>query len=75
MKATVYSMAQCSYCVDAKLLLNEHNIDFEEVVLAEDMPVEDFMKMFPGVTSVPLVVMDEKQINGYDALVEEFNNV
>ena len=75
MKATVYSMAQCKYCVDAKLLLNEHNIDFEEVVLAEDMPVEDFMKMFPNVISVPLIVMDKKQINGYDALVEEFNNV
>jgi glutaredoxin len=74
MKATVYSMAQCSYCVDAKQLLDEHNIEYEEVLLGVDMYPADFMKKFPGVMSVPVIVMNEKQINGYNELKEELNN-
>lgn len=70
MSTTVYSMAQCGFCVDAKLLLNEKNIDFEEVVLGEDMTVEDFANQYPGIYTVPFVVYNGKQVNGYDELKE-----
>lgn len=71
MSTVVYSMPQCGYCVDAKLLLNEKNVDFEEVVLGEDMSVQDFAKQYPGINTVPFILHNDKQINGYDALKEE----
>jgi len=68
MSTIVYSTAGCSFCVDAKLLLNEYNIDFEEIVLGEDLEVQTFAEQFPGIFSVPFIVLDDKQILGYDEL-------
>lgn len=71
MKAVVYSMPTCSFCVDAKELLEKNNIEYEEVLVGETISVNDFMAKFPNVTSVPVVTLGEKNIVGYSKLLEE----
>ena len=71
MKAVVYSMPTCSFCVDAKNLLEKNNIEYEEVILGETISVNDFMAKFPNVTSVPVIALGEKNIVGYSKLLEE----
>jgi hypothetical protein len=59
----VYSQDNCPGCVS---LINEYNEvngflegqDYRVVKLGEDMPVKDFLEKFPGVRTVPYVVME-----------------
>lgn len=74
MKAVVYSMSTCTFCDKAKDLLTLNNIEYEEVLVGETISVNDFMAKFPNVTSVPVVTLGEKNLVGYNALVEEITS-
>ena len=71
MKAVVYSMPTCTFCDKAKNLLILNNVEYEEVIVGETISVNDFMAKFPNVTAVPVVAMNEKNLVGYNALLEE----
>lgn len=73
-KVIVYSKHGCPHCVQAKALLSSKNFNYTEVVLGEDLMVEDFKSLFPGVSTVPYIMIDGEKINGFDDLIEWFNN-
>lgn len=75
MKATVYTMTTCVYCDEAKKLLESHNIDYDEVIVNETISIHDFIAKFPNTRSVPVVTLEDKNIFGYNALMEELSNV
>lgn len=74
MRALIYTKEQCPYCVKAKALLLQHNIDFMEVRIGDDMLREDFIELFPEQKTVPLIFLNGEKVGGYNELQERFNN-
>lgn len=70
----VYSKNNCAYCTKAKAYLSMKGVAYNEVRLGEDIMVEDFKSLFPTVQSVPFIMIDGEQINGFDDLVEWIDN-
>lgn len=64
-KVSVYTSNTCPYCTMAKDYLKEKNIEFEEKNIQEDKVARDeLMKM--GHLGVPVIVIDEEEIVGFD---------
>ena len=70
MNIVVYTKPDCHFCLKAKMMLDEKNITYSNFILGKDITKADFMMRYPGVNSVPHVVVDGKSIGGYDALNE-----
>ena len=70
MNIVVYTKPDCSYCLKAKSLLALKNVTYTESVVGYDITKADFMMRYPGVKSVPHVVVDGNSIGGYDKLNE-----
>lgn len=45
MKAHIFSRGRCPYCIKAKKLLNERNVEFNEVEVGVDITKEDIQEM------------------------------
>jgi glutaredoxin len=72
MKAEVYSRDNCPYCVKAKQLLTNRNIEFEVIDATENRDtliqrVIDATGEAPR--TVPQIFLDGQYIGGYDQLV------
>lgn len=64
-KVSVYTSNTCPYCNMAKDYLKEKNINFDEKNIQEDKAARDeLMKM--GHLGVPVIVIDEEEIVGFD---------
>lgn len=74
MNVLVYTKDNCPYCVKAKQLLSIKNVAYNEVVIGQDIIREDFMSLFPDVRTVPLIIIDNVKVGGYDQLREYFDN-
>lgn len=66
----IYSKANCKWCVRAKELATENEIEFEEVVIGTDIKRVDFLNLFPGVGTVPQILNGEDLIGGYEKFAE-----
>lgn len=64
----VYTKDPCPYCVRAIRLLNEKNIPFEEIDLTDQPEEIDRVKQKTGWRTVPIILIDDKLIGGYDDL-------
>lgn len=68
MKAVkVYSTQHCSYCVQAKNYLQTNGIEFESVMIDENIDAAKLM-MSKGLRTVPQIFIGEEHIGGYDKL-------
>ena len=74
MKAIVWSNIGCHSCKQAKTLLKQKGIEYEERNLAEDWKVQDLLEAVPNARSVPQIFVDDKYIGGYTELVEYLKN-
>lgn len=64
-KVKVYTSSTCPYCVMAKEYLAEKGVEFEEKnVQTDKVARQELMKM--GYTGVPVVVIGEEEIVGFD---------
>ena len=68
---TLFSKVGCPYCARAKSMLKEQGLDYEEIVLGQDITTRS-IKAATGATSTPQVFIDGKLIGGSDALEEYF---
>ncbi len=68
---TLFSKVGCPYCARAKSMLKEKGLDYEEIVLGQDITTRS-IKAATGATSTPQVFIDGKLIGGSDALEEYF---
>lgn len=65
MKAIVYSSTNCVYCKQLKQYLEEQNLPYEERNIDENPAYgEELQRM--GLMSVPVTVIGEKQILGFN---------
>jgi len=68
MKAIVWSKDQCSFCVQAKNLLNSKNIEFEERNIQQDWTREQLLEVVPDARTLPQIFIDDKLIGGFTEL-------
>ncbi|MBA2654310.1 MAG: glutaredoxin 3 [Gammaproteobacteria bacterium] len=65
-KVEVYSSAACSYCVRAKMLLDQKKISYQEIRVDQDESKRDEMIERSGRRTVPQIFIDDKHIGGFD---------
>ena len=72
-RIVIYTKPDCSYCVDAKSVLKNNNIPFEEKVLDLNFTREYLLEEYPSAKTFPVIVINEKYIGGYTELVNYMN--
>ena len=66
---TMFTKVGCPYCAKAKSMLKDRGLDFEEIVLGDNISTRS-IKATSGATSTPQVFIDGNLIGGSDALEE-----
>jgi len=70
MKAIVWSKYHCSFCDQAKKLLNAKGIEFEERKIGDGYTKEELLEAVPNARTVPQIFLDDKLIGGFTELKE-----
>jgi glutaredoxin 3 len=68
MKAIVWSKYNCPYCDQAKALLKQRNIPFEERKIGDGYTKEELLEAVPTARTVPQIFLDEEYVGGFDQL-------
>jgi len=74
MKAVVYSKYHCPFCDQAKALLQQKGIAFEERKIGDGYTKEDLLEAAPTARTVPQIFLDEKLIGGFTELKKYFES-
>jgi glutaredoxin len=74
-KATVWSKYSCTFCEQAKALLDSRNIEYEERRIGDGWTREDLLEAVPTARTVPQIFMDGKLIGGFVELREHLNQL
>jgi len=72
MKAVVWSKYHCPYCDQAKALLTQKGIGFEERKIGDGYSKEDLLEAVPTARTVPQIFLDEQLIGGFTELKKYF---
>lgn len=68
-RVTVYTTQMCPYCVQAKRLLGERSIPYEEIDVGSDAARRDEMvQRAGGRRTVPQIFIDGAHVGGYTEL-------
>lgn len=66
--AIVWSKHQCPYCDQAKALLKQRGIEFEERNIMVDWTKEQLLEAVPTARTLPQIFLDDKLIGGFTEL-------
>lgn len=69
----IYTKDNCGYCVQAKSLFTSKGQKYHEMKLGVDLTREEFMSIFPGVQTLPFIIIDGVKVGGYDNLTEWYS--
>ncbi len=72
MKAVVWSKYHCPYCDQAKALLTQKGISFEERKIGDGYSKEDLLEAVPGARTVPQIFINDDLIGGFTELKRYF---
>lgn len=72
MRAIVWSKYHCPYCDQAKRLLEQKGIQFEERKIGDGYSKEDLLEAVPGARTVPQIFINDELIGGFTELVKFF---
>lgn len=64
---SLFTKVGCPFCARAKAMLNEHDIDYEEIVLGKGITTRS-LRAVTGATTVPQVFVDGKLVGDSEAL-------
>ena len=65
----MYTTVFCTYCHNAKRLLDEKGIDYESIDLTNKPSFRDFLKDLTGQMTVPQILIHGTPIGGYTELL------
>ena len=71
MKAVVWSKYHCPYCDQAKALLTQQGIEFEERKIGDGYTKEDLLEAVPTARTVPQIFLNEELIGGFTELCQK----
>lgn len=72
MKAIVWSKYNCTFCDQAKALLTQKGIQFEEKKIGDGYTKEELLEAVPTARTVPQIFIDDCLIGGYTELEKYF---
>ena len=67
-KITVYTAIPCSYCLQAKRLLQNHGYEFAEIDLSRDYEKRMQISSETGWQTVPMIYIGDEFVGGFDEL-------
>lgn len=68
MKAIVWSKDNCTFCDQAKALLEQRNIAYEEKKIGHGFSREDLLEAVPTARTVPQIFVNNNHIGGFTEL-------
>jgi glutaredoxin 3 len=68
MKAVVWSKDACPFCDQAKALLKQKDIEFEEKKIGHGYTREQLLEAVPDARTVPQIFLDDELIGGFTEL-------
>lgn len=68
MRAILYSWSSCSFCAQAKALLEARSVTYREVLLDGKQEERRRLQELFGARTMPLVLLDGEPLAGLDAL-------
>ena len=68
MKAVVWSKHHCPFCDQAKALLIQKGIEFEEKKIGDGYTKEQLLEAVPNARTVPQIFLDDKLVGGFNEL-------
>ena len=68
MTAIVWSKYNCPYCDQAKALLTQRNIAYEERKIGDGYSREDLLEAVPNARTVPQIFINNQLIGGFTEL-------
>ena len=74
MKAVVWSKDNCAYCDQAKALLEQRGIEFEERKIGHGYTREQLLESVPTARSVPQIFLNDELVGGFTELRQRLNN-
>jgi glutaredoxin 3 len=75
MKAIVWSKYHCPYCDQAKALLIQKGIPFEERKIGDGYTKEELLEAVPTARTVPQIFLGEQLIGGFTDLKAHLEKV
>ena len=75
MQAVIWSKDHCPYCDQAKALLKNKGIPFEEKKIGDGYTREELLEAIPTARTVPQIFLDDKLIGGFTELNEHLKKV
>jgi glutaredoxin len=75
MNVVIWSKYHCPYCDQAKALLTQRNIQFEERKIGDGYTKEDLLEAVPTARTVPQIFIDEQLIGGFTELKQHLEKV
>jgi glutaredoxin len=75
MRAIVWSKYNCPYCDQAKALLKQKGIAFEEKKIGDGYTREELLEAVPSARTVPQIFLDEELVGGFTELKKRLENV
>jgi len=67
-KITVYSTPSCAYCGAARMLLTKKALEFEDIIITDDVQKQEEMRARRGGRTVPQIFLGDTPIGGFDEL-------
>lgn len=71
MNVKIYSTEWCPYCIRAKQWFENHDIDYDEIILDNQDKIEQYRMDCPGKSTVPQIFIESELIGGHDELMEK----
>lgn len=68
MTAIIWSRYQCPYCDQAKALLKQKGIQFEERKIGDGWTKEDLLEAIPTARTVPQIILNDELVGGFNEL-------
>ena len=73
MKAIVWTKDACPYCVQAKALLEQQGIEYEEKKIGVDYTREQLLEAVPTARTVPQIFLDGTHVGGFTELKQKLS--
>jgi glutaredoxin len=67
-KAIVWSKEQCTFCDQAKALLESKGISYEERKIGDGYTREELLEAVPTARTVPQIFLDDEYVGGFNEL-------
>ena len=74
MKAIVWTKYHCPYCDQAKALLKQKGIPFEERKIGDGYTKEALLEAVPGARTVPQIFINGQLVGGFTELRKLFES-